>query len=163
MLSAQIIAHLAMTAARTVMTHLEKEGKYEFGIDKARVTIKREHLTIEKEAPEGFVYVEFPHGDLFIKKEMSQELAAEGYARELMRRVQSMRKDAGLSKEDRIELCIVAEGELKEMLEMHKGAIQEKVGAQSVVISSEPPLKQHATSKEEEIKGKKLWIHFTKL
>jgi isoleucyl-tRNA synthetase len=47
---------------------------------------------------------------------ITPELAAEGLAREVVRRVQTMRKDAGFNIEDRITTWYVAEGELAEVM-----------------------------------------------
>ena len=50
------------------------------------------------------------HGDkMWIDKEITEELAQEGWTRELVRAVQSARKKAGLVVDDRIRLSVDAE------------------------------------------------------
>ncbi len=61
---------------------------------------------------------------------LTPELVREGMARELTRRVNGLRKDAGLTVADRIELVVEASsGEVRRMLEEHGEAIARDVGA----------------------------------
>lgn len=59
---------------------------------------------------------------------LTTELEREGYAREVMRKIQDLRKKAGLKKEDRIELAIGSKYDLSEF----SSEIKEKVGAKSL-------------------------------
>jgi len=90
---------------------------------------------------------------------MTEELEAEGYARELMRRVQALRKKAGLNKADKIELHVRCEGTLQTMLYEHKTLIKEKVGASKIEISESTPKKYKSSSKEK-VKDKEFELFF---
>ena len=85
------------------------------------------------------------------------ELELEGYAREVMRRVQQLRKDSNLNKRDTIELFIGTELAIDEFSDM----IGEKCGA-SKVIFGHNDFKFDATVTEK-IKGKEVKIGFNKL
>ena len=89
---------------------------------------------------------------------MTPELEAEGYAREVSRKVQAARKNAGLIKEDRIKLSIVS-NELKEMLEQHKTFIMERVGAKELIFQEG----KYNHSEESKIKGKAIKIGLSKI
>ncbi|MFH1210978.1 MAG: isoleucine--tRNA ligase [archaeon] len=69
--------------------------------------------------------------------ELTPDLEAEGFSREVTRRIQEMRKKANLKKQDKIELCIVSSFSLGKF----KKEIQEKVGAKS--LSFEKPRNPH--------------------
>ncbi|MFH1398614.1 MAG: class I tRNA ligase family protein, partial [Candidatus Woesearchaeota archaeon] len=161
-LAVQIIAHLAMTSGATVMTHLEKDGKFEISVSGAKVAIRREHLIIEKAAPEGYVYVGDGDIDIFVKTELTPGLAAEGYAREIVRKVQALRKKAGLQKEDRIELYVKVDAELKGML-ANTDAIKERVGADQLVISELAPSKEYENKADYVVRAKSILVLFSKL
>ncbi|MFN2463964.1 MAG: isoleucine--tRNA ligase [Candidatus Dormibacteria bacterium] len=62
---------------------------------------------------------------------MTPELRLEGLARELVRRVQGMRKDAGFNVEDRIELAWRADGEVAEALRSWR----EHVAAETLAVA----------------------------
>lgn len=66
---------------------------------------------------------------------MTPALEAEGFAREIARRIQAARKDAGLSKEDRIELVLSCSNDLKKKLEMQKEFILERTGSVLIAFS----------------------------
>jgi len=163
-LTALIIANLSRTTPETILTHIKESGSYEFEIENnAKVAIKMDHLLLEKEAPDGFVMVDFSKGDLLLNKKLTPELEAEGFSRELVRRVQEQRKQSGFSKSDRIELYVIADQKLKQMLEKHNADIMERVGASRQTISDVPPLSELKFSKEIEIRDKKLKILFDRI
>jgi isoleucyl-tRNA synthetase len=91
---------------------------------------------------EDFAKAPFRKGEVFVSKAVSAELEAEGYAREIVRRIQQMRKNAGLKVEDRVEAYIKAPGFLKESLLITASQIKEKVGAEKLTISDHTPEKQ---------------------
>ena len=65
---------------------------------------------------------------------LTPELEAEGYAREISRQVQSFRKRLGLEKKDRIELVIFTDDELKKILENMKDFIKERTNSKKLEI-----------------------------
>ena len=66
---------------------------------------------------------------------LDEELEAEGFAREISRKVQAERKNRGMQKSERIELKIFVENELRNNLEKHLGFIRERTGSESVNFS----------------------------
>ena len=79
-----------------------------------------------------------------LDRSVTPELAAEGLAREIIHRVQTMRKDAGLNVEDRIRLGYGASDHLRAVIEAHGERIREEVGAIDL-SASEAPLPSPAT------------------
>jgi isoleucyl-tRNA synthetase len=74
---------------------------------------------------------------------ITPELRAEGLAREVVRRVQTMRKDAGFNIEDRITAWYVAEGELTDVVVTWGDYIQAETLAGDLVAGT-PPADAHA-------------------
>jgi isoleucyl-tRNA synthetase len=71
-------------------------------------------------------------GDVWLNKEITPELRREGLAREVVRHVQSARKNAGLNVDDRISLSLSAnEAELEKALEEYKDTIATETLAES--------------------------------
>jgi isoleucyl-tRNA synthetase len=68
---------------------------------------------------------------------MTSELEAEGYAREVARKIQDERKKAGLVKKDLIELVVVADDNLLEMLKMQEKFLKERVNAKKILLTTE--------------------------
>jgi isoleucyl-tRNA synthetase len=161
--AAKVIAHLAMNSPETIMGHIQKEGKYEFSVDSKKYVITKEHIMIAREVPHPYAGADFKGGRLYINSEKTDELEAEGYAREIMRRIQSLRKKAGLVKSDKITLHIKVDEELKQMLESWQSQIQEKVGAENIRIDVLEPGRKHAFETAEKIKDFEVKIAFDKV
>lgn len=62
--------------------------------------ISKEDLIIEEKIPEGFEFAEFPNGRVYINKTLDENLLREAYAREIVRRIQQMRKEMNLNVEE---------------------------------------------------------------
>ncbi|MGB2424400.1 MAG: DUF5915 domain-containing protein, partial [Flavobacteriales bacterium] len=65
--------------------------------------------------------------------EIDEQLKAEGLARELVNRVQNLRKDAGLNITDRIQLVVCAVGDIRRALEANLDYIRTETLATDVV------------------------------
>ena len=65
-----------------------------------------------------------------LNTQLTKELEQEGFARELTRRIQTLRKKANLKKENKINLIVITEYELGSW----KKEIKEKVGAKTIKI-----------------------------
>jgi len=94
---------------------------------------------------------------------LTPELESEGFAREISRKVQALRKTANLVKENTIELLIVVPQDLKKMLESQKSMIGERTNSKSVIIESEIPKKKFQAENKEDLKGKEISIYFNKI
>lgn len=161
--AAKIIAHLSTQSPETILKHLEKEGKYMIDIDNEKAEILRDHLLIVREVPYPFVEAEFYGGHVYINQEMTPELEAEGYSRELMRKVQAFRKEKSLQKSDKIDLYIYADPKLVKMLEPLKGQIQQKCGAKKLTISDQTSKKKYKNTSLGKVKDFSFNIEFDKV
>ncbi len=94
-------------------------------------------------------------GKVVIDTALTPELEAEGFAREVSRRVQELRKKNKLKKADSIELSIVSDVDLKKW----EKEIASRVGASRVFFSD----KGFAVKSEEKVKGKSFVIGLRKI
>jgi len=72
--------------------------------------------------------------DIELEKEITPELEAEGYARELSRQIQDFRKRLGLQKKNRIELFIITDKDFRNILEPQKDFIKERTNSKKIEI-----------------------------
>ncbi len=158
-----IIAQLTIDSPESVMKQIQEKGKYLFKANGETLNITKEHLIVTREVPLPYEEGAFKNGFIYLNREMTDELEAEGFAREIMRRVQALRKKAGLQKSDNISLFIKTDEELKEMLKDWNLVIKEKVGASQFRISELEPSKKHAFVSKEKVKGKEFEIEFDKV
>jgi len=162
-LAPKIIAKLSVDSPETILKHIEKEGKYEFKVNKENVAIVKEHLIIKRKVPLPYEEVEFRQGFIYLDRELTPELEAEGFSREVMRRVQALRKKSGLQKRDKIVLYIKADEELVGMLNKFEEQIKEKVGASKLKIFQLDPSKKLEFKSKEKVKEKTFELFFDRV
>jgi len=100
---------------------------------------------------------------IILDTKMYPHLESEGFAREISRKVQAMRKDAGLVKENNIETIIVIPEELAKWFEAYKSFIKERTNSKTLEISTLKPKKKYGFESKDKIKDKEIEIYFNKL
>jgi len=103
---------------------------------------------------EGKDEIEFEYGKLYLDTKLTDYLEREGYSRELIRRIQDLRKKNGLKKEDRIELIINTNYDLSE----YEEEIKDIAGAS--VLSFEKLNKNYKFYSKEKIRDKEFDVLF---
>jgi isoleucyl-tRNA synthetase len=97
---------------------------------------------------------------MLLDARVTPELAREGMAREVIRHVQSSRKEAKLQMEDRIELCLGATGALADAIAKHR----DRIAADCLVGRwAAGPLGEGAFRAEVKVEGQTLVIELRKL
>jgi len=100
---------------------------------------------------------------VILDTKLTPELEAEGYAREISRKVQALRKNAGLVKEDFIELVIVSDEKLGKLIEKQKEMIKERTNSKKISLINEKPSKKFIAETKEKIKESEIILLFNKL
>ena len=81
---------------------------------------------------------EFMGGKIYVDVELTPDLEAEGYARELIRRIQDMRKDSKLNVEDRIKADVfVGDDRIRELVSTLRSLVANEVRADALDIKAE--------------------------
>ena len=106
----------------------------------------------------GIEPVEFSEGVLFIDFTVTPEIEAEGFSRELIRRIQQMRKDMRLNVEQFIDCQVGAGQGLPELFQTWSGHISNEVRAASLMFTDSP---QGAVVKSWEVLDKEIVIAIT--
>ncbi len=152
-LAPKVLAKLAMENAKTLLGHLAKDGVIKLKVDKESVELKAEHLIIEREVPAGLIEAEFRGGRVYLDMSRTPELDAEGYAREVMRRVQQLRKDSGLAKQDRVALYLQVSPGMEKTLAPWLQRMADRCGADAISVGLKEPPSKFAHTAEQEIRN----------
>ena len=115
------------------------------------------HVIIERVCPEGYEMASIKGGLVYLDKSVTKELELEGYSREIIRRVQQLRKDSALNRRDLIDLNILTGLDLKPFEKI----IKDKVGAR--IINFGHSTKEYSATAKEIIKGREIVIMLNKL
>jgi isoleucyl-tRNA synthetase len=87
--------------------------------------------------PENLVAADFSSGTVYVDITLTEDLRAEGYAREVIRRVQDMRKEMDLRVEDKIEVSVRVEDEaVLKLVDTMKDHIASEVRAKHLEMGS---------------------------
>ena len=125
---AAISAFLANCDAAEVVAAVKGGGSYEIrGED---VILTEEDLQIFTESRGGFIAAEDKGITVALDAALTDELIFEGIERELVSKIQNMRKEAGFEVTDRIAVYFKADGKSREALE--KGAFADDVLAEFI-------------------------------
>src|SRR2546427_12004997 len=93
---------------------------------------------LEKGRPPDVTLVETPHGEVYLALRVTPELQAEAYARELIRRIQQMRKDLDLDVDDFIATVIKTDKEFASSLDSQKAFIARATRSRSLTVADKP-------------------------
>ncbi len=121
---------------------LDSSGYYEVEIDGERIRLTAEDLVVREEVAEGYVRSSFNFGDIYLNVELTDELIAEGLAREVVRRLQEMRKELDLPIEAYIDAYVaVSNRRILEMLKSMEWYILREVRVKELLLTQTPPYK----------------------
>jgi len=108
-----------IVAGLKAQTGLVLEGKFKITSDMVSV----------EEIAAGYSLAHFENGTVYIKSEMKPELYREAMAREIMRRIQMMRKEMLLVEADKVNVWITGDKELASAAEHEKKLVANAVNA----------------------------------
>lgn len=155
--ASKIIAKLT-TEMQNISKKIEKEEEIKFKIDDAEIILKKEHFISELEVPDNYSFTEAKKANIFLNKNLDEEQIAEGYTREVIRRIQIVRKDEGLNKLDVVKLKISCSNKIELYLKNQIDIIKDKVGANKILL-----LDLEDEGKEFKIKEEIIKIHLEKI
>lgn len=121
--SAQHVAQRIRDLGDEEIALLERDGALSLGVNGSTVTITREDVEILREDIKGWLVESDGPLTVALDTEMTEELMAEGIAREFVNRVQNMRKDAGFAVTDHITVAVRASEGLAATLSALRAAI----------------------------------------
>ncbi|MCD7782254.1 MAG: isoleucine--tRNA ligase [Methanosphaera sp.] len=111
----------------SVLETVESEGTYTISFDDKDITLTKEEMLFEKEVPENIVDCDFTEGSVYVDTELTPEIYSEAMARELIRRIQDMRKDMDLNVEANIGVVIECSQDFKDNVVPHQEYISNEV------------------------------------
>ena len=134
-----VAAAIARADAHEIVTAIETDGSYSLQMNDETIDLSREDLDVRVEGRSGFSLAQDGPYGVALDLEFTDELVAEGVAREVVRAIQDLRKTAGLAVEDRIELWLEPDGELPTIaIEDHEEFIANETLATQARIGAAP-------------------------
>ena len=116
------------------MDELRANGQLKLDIDGEEVVLLEEDLLIETAQTEGYVSEQDNNITVVLDTNLTDELIEEGFVRELISTIQTMRKEAGFEVTDRIKVYAKDNAKVLEILEKNRAEVQSEVLADEVVL-----------------------------
>ena len=107
-----------------------------FDFDGNEVVLEKEDLLIDMAQVEGYVSESDGNVTVVLDTNLSEELIEEGFVREVISKIQTMRKDAGFEVMDHIEVYEVGSDKITDIIAKDADQIKEEVLAQKIIIGS---------------------------
>ena len=134
----------AVNAAVTAMSQneintLDQEGQITLQVEGNPAVIERADVEIISEDIPGWTVANEGSLTVALDLTITPELRAEGLAREVVKRIQTFRKESGFEITDRIAITVPAQSPLAEAVETFKDYIASQVLADKVTLAEEMP------------------------
>lgn len=113
-----------------------KAGKVEYiEIDGTEIGLDANNLLITMHGKEGFAFSGEGEMGVVLDTHITPELKEEGYVREILSKVQNMRKDSGFEVLDRINLYVAENEKLEEIIKKFEKNIQHDTLADNIIYN----------------------------
>ncbi|MCZ7396913.1 MAG: isoleucine--tRNA ligase [Candidatus Methanoperedens sp.] len=134
----RVIAELKMADGRKIKKEIEENGRFEL----KNWTITRDMITFKDIIPPAIAHAGFSAGDVYVDTELTREIESEGYAREVIRRIQDMRKELDLAVEEEIKALVeIKDARVLGLVSELKEFISGEVRAKSLILGQDVDVK----------------------
>ena len=124
---------LAEINGSKAMNDLKANGVLVLDIDGHKVELTEEDLLIETAQTEGYVTESEGETAVVLDTNLTPELIEEGFVREIISKVQTMRKEAGFEVMDKIRVSVKDNDKIIETMKANEAEIKSEVLAEEVV------------------------------
>lgn len=151
------LSELTGAASHFAMDELNKNGFIKLNISIGEITLFKEDLLIESEQKAGFFTLTDGGVTVAIDTELTPELIEEGMVREVISKLQTMRKDSGFEVMDHIKVAVSGSEKVLGIIEKNKEQIAHDVLAEDISAADAE------NAKEWDINGEKVAIAVEKV
>ena len=140
------------------MDELNETGELKLTISTGKAVLGKEDLLIDSAQTEGFVSEASGEMTVVMDTALTPELLEEGFIREIISKVQTMRKEAGFEVMDHIRISAEGNAKIEDLLKNHKEEILPEVLAEDLVFND-----KIGYSKEWNINGENVTLGVEKI
>lgn len=130
----KLVAQAIQALSDTQVQTLEKEGALKLNLDGKEITLAADDVVISSKDVSGWLVASEQGVTVALDIQMNESLRLEGMARELVNRLQNIRKDLGFDVTDTISLTLRENDALAAVLKQNKTYIQHEILATSITL-----------------------------
>ena len=128
------LASIIAAMSQDDILRFEKEGRFVFDIDGQQAVVEAEDVEIISEDIPGWLVANEGRLTVALDITVTEELRREGIARELVNRIQNIRKSSGFDITDKIHVQLTRNDETDPAVEEYKDYIAKQVLAESITL-----------------------------
>lgn len=117
------------------IAQLEADGRIDLTIEGAVATVEKDDVEIISEDIPGWLVANEGALTVALEVELTDELRNEGMARELINRIQNIRKDSGLEITDRIQVTVAPQKDVEKAVAAFADYIKTQVLADAICVA----------------------------
>ena len=129
-----IRAALSEIDGNAAMEEVRSTGELKLDINGTEIVLLKEDLLIETLQKEGYVTESDQSISVVLDTNLTPELVEEGFVRELVSKIQTMRKEAGFEVMDRINVYARDNRKIETILKEHSEEIRSEVLADQIIL-----------------------------
>jgi len=122
-------------------------------VDGTEIELNKENLLVTMQGLEGFAFAGEGEIGVVLDTNISEELREEGHIREVLSKIQNMRKETGFEVSDKINLYFAGNEALENVIRKFENQIKKDTLALTVAYDSDKAIN------EVKINGEKLLLH----
>ena len=142
----QVAAAVGALEGRSAAATLRGGGRVGVAIDGHEHALSADDVQLVLKPREGYQLERAGGHAVALDLELDDELRREGLAREVVHAVQAARKNAGLAVEDRIELSLVGDDDLRDAVRAHESYVSTETLATTLAYDGDAPAGAHSAS-----------------
>ena len=132
----EVKATLAGINGHAAKAELESTGKLKLSLKSGEVELLPEDVDITMSQTEGFATQRYGNVTIALETTLSQELIEEGFVREIISKLQTMRKENGFQVVDHITVYVAGNDKLVDIMSRNEDFLKKVVLADKVVYGS---------------------------
>lgn len=117
------------------MAQIRESGQLKLDINGEEVILSEEDLLIDTAQMEGYVAESDNNLMVVLDTNLTPELIEEGFFRELVSKIQTMRKEAGFEVVDKIKVYMTGNAVIEGIMRVHEAEIKSEVLAEAVIYN----------------------------
>ena len=129
-----IKATLDQLDGNAAMDEINETGSLKLDINGNNVELTEEDLLIETAQTEGYVSESDGETSVVLDTNLTPELIEEGFVREIISKIQTMRKEAGFEVMDKIVVYAHGNDKIQDVMKTHEDEIKSEVLADEMVL-----------------------------
>ncbi len=141
---------------KKVVEEVNANGVCKFSADGSEVELTKDDLLINVKSPEGYAVASGNGLVAVLDTHLTRELILEGYMREIVSKIQTMRKESGFDVTDHIEISYDGDDDIDEVFGKSGESIKADTLAEKISVGA-------SGGKEWDINGKKVTLAVKKL